>query len=207
MTPLGGSPYRPGDIPYSGLDKEIPMKLPVLPGQAIARGDIVTLSGKQGEQSMEAGHAIRAESIGDTGDARNWGDVSRGAFMAKEGTDGRVAAGGTGMIQVMPPSGQITTLLDGGITVGSLVGVDLRIDTGTERIDRDDVVTSTHSSPNEKNIGHLWQQARLIPHEQSQEPLMRKALLGRVLAIYPARARTSAIKSGHNDCAIVRGCM
>ena len=93
---------------------------------------------------MEPGHAMHAESIGDTGDARNWGDVSRGAFMAREGSDGSRAARNPKMIPVMPQSGQITTLLDGGIAVGSLVGVDLRTDTGTERVDRDDVVTSAH---------------------------------------------------------------
>jgi len=206
MTPLGG-PYRPGDVPYSSIDNEIPMKLPVLPGQAIARGDIVTLSGKPGEQGQEDGHAMRVESIGDTGDARNWGDVSRGAFMAREAAVDPGTARSPRVIQVMPPSGQITTLLDGGITVGSLVGVDLRIDTGTERADRDDAVTSTHSPPDEKNVAHLWQQARLIPHEKRHDPLMRRALLGRVLAIYTPRERTPVIRSRHNDCALVRGCM
>lgn len=202
MTPFGGSAYRPGDVPYSNLDHEIHMKLPVLPDQKIFKGDIVTLSAEP-----EPGYAVRAGSVGDRGDARNWGDVSRGAFMARDGPDGPVAADGTRTIRVMPPAGQITTLLEGGITVGSLVGVDLRIDTGTERIDRDSAVTSTHGSPDEKNIGHLWQQARLIPHERRDEPLMRKALLGRVQEILATRERGNIMRSGHNDCAIVRGRM
>lgn len=208
MTPLRGCTHRPGDIPYSTPDTEIPMRLPVLPGQEIARGDIVTLSGGPGHEArgMEPGHAIRAESVGDTGDARDWGDVSRVAFMAREGSDGSRAARGPKMIPVMPPSGQITTLLDGGIAVGELVGVDLRTDTGTERVDRDDVVTSAHGPPG-GNAGRLWQQARLIPHERRDEPPMRRALLGRVQEILATRERGPVTRSGHNDCAIVRGCM
>lgn len=199
MTPLRGCTHRPGGVPYP--DHENPIKLPVLPGQEILKGDIVTLSG-----GPEPGYAVHAESAGDTGDARNWGDVSRGAFMAMEGTGGPVAAGRAVMIPVMPPAGQITTLLDSGITVGSLVGVDLRIDTGTERTDRDGAVASTYSPPG-GNAWRLWQQARLIPHERRDEPLMRNALLGRVWEILATRERGPVTKSDHNDCAIVRGCM
>ncbi|RNJ71489.1 MAG: hypothetical protein EB824_06840, partial [Thaumarchaeota archaeon S15] len=181
------------------------MRLPVLPGQKIAKGDIVTLSGEPGHKARgkEPGHAMHAESAGDTGDARNWGDVSRGAFMAREAAADPGTARGPRMVWVMPPSGYIITLLDGGIAVGELVGVDLRTDTGKERVDRNDVVTSAHRPPG-GNAGRLWQQARLIPHERRDEPLMRKALLGRVQEILATREREPVTRSGHNDCAIVR---
>lgn len=208
MTPIRGrmgSPYRPGDVPYGHLDFNIPMELPVLGGQVIAKGDIVTLSPGPGQGSScgERGYAMRAESIGEGGAARNWGDVSRGAFMALRHVDSSGAASGAKSIPVMPPFGQITTFLDGGITTGSLVGVDLRIDTGAERLDRHNVVSSTYSSHNERNIGQLWQQARLIPYEQSRDPVMRKALLGRVERIFSPRGTKPAVKSQHNDCGLV----
>lgn len=205
MTPLRGSPCEPGDVPYRNLDLNIPMELPVLGGQVIAKGDIVTLSGGAGPgaRGEENGYARRAESVGDTGDARNWGDVSRGAFMALRGVDGSKAASGAKRITVMPPYGQIITLLDGGITSGSLVGVDLRVDTGRERVDRDNAVTSTYSTPSERNIGRLWQRARLIPHEQRRDPVMRKALLGRLEKIFVPREREPAVKSRYNDRGLV----
>lgn len=204
MTPRSGCTGRPGDIPYRDV-RDVPMRLPALPGQAISVGDIVTVSGGQGHevQGREPGHAMHAESVGDKGDERNCGDVSRGAFMATGSAGG---PGGAGAITVMPPTGPITALLDAGIAVGSLVGVDLRGDTGTGRVDRDDVVTSAHGLP-DGNTGRLWQQARLIPHERRGEALMRKALLGRVLTILAARERGLVTRSSHNDCAVVLGRM
>lgn len=199
MTFYAGSPgsCRPGDVPHIRFDSHV-VGLPVRPGHVIGRGDIVTPSAPG-----EPVGAARAASIGDGAAARNWGDVSRGAFMALQGAGGPRGAGGDEWVRAMPASGEITTLLDAGVTVGSLVGVDLRIDAGTGRADRDSAVGSGYSPPGESNAGQLWQRSRLMTREQAGDPALRGALLGRVKRILPARAGGPSRESRHGDCGIV----
>lgn len=192
---------RPGDVPRMRTYASSIVELPVRPGQVIKRGDIVTLPALEGP--VEPRGAALVESIGDDGVTRNWGDVSQGAFMALHGTGSPRGAGDHVEVRAMPASGEITTLLDAGIAVGSLVGVDLRIDDGARRVDRSSAVTGGRGSPGESGIAQLWQRARLMTPDQAGDPALRKAFLGRVKRIPSARAGKPAQKSRHNDCGVV----
>lgn len=68
-----GEAHWPGSRAYVLRPANAMYAHPVLAGQQICLGDIVT---------MLNGGIVRVESAAESGDGVNWGDVSGGAFMA-----------------------------------------------------------------------------------------------------------------------------
>lgn len=86
-----GEASWPGSRTYGHLESNEVHEHPVLAGQQICVGDIVTL---------DRGCIARVESAAGSGDGMNWGDVSRGAYMALAPADTTPPQGRPGTVSV-----------------------------------------------------------------------------------------------------------
>jgi len=166
-----GSGIKPGLQIY--ISDPAPEELPALGGQQICMGDIVT---------MRDGHACQVGSVGTTGDEVNWGDVSRGAYMALASVDMEGRPDGDDTVPVCGLGSRVATRLDCGIAAGTVVGVDLRgVGANGKRIGRERAVTVPMLRPADRE---LWQRARRLS-EAGTGGAGQLAALGRVTKVIP----------------------
>lgn len=166
-----GSSVKPGARIYTA--NPAPLPVPVLGGQQICVGDIVALRG---------GYACQVGSVAATGDAANWGDVGGGAYMALASVDMAGRGSGEDTVPVHDPGSAVETRLDGGISAGMSVGVDLRgLDESGERINRERAVTVPMLRPADRT---LWQRPRMLPDAGSGD-VAQLAAPGSVARIVP----------------------
>lgn len=167
-----GEGNSPGSRTYDLLPSNAIKYHPVLAGQQICLGDIVT---------MRNGCIARVESASESGDGVNWGDVSGGAFMALAPADTTQSRGGSETVPTYTYGAWVETILDANAVVGSPMGVDLRAVDGGRRADRRDPVT--------RSTGHgldptLWQRTRAMQGEDLRDSVQKKAFLGRLIEIF-----------------------
>lgn len=169
-----------------------PEELPVLGGQQICVGDIVTLEG---------GYVCQVESVAGEGDAVNWGNVGGRAHMALASVDTTGLADGEESVPAYGPGSVVETYLDGGIGVGATVGVDLRrLDEGGARVGREHAITRPMLRPSDRK---LWQRSRLLS-DAGSGAIRRLAALGRVTKVFPSDCSHRVSKQG--DAGMVRIC-
>ena len=164
-----GNAHQPGFDSY--LHNPPPLTFPVLANQQICQGDIVTLKDC---------YIAQVESVAPTGDGKNWGDVSNGAYIARAPVDTRGMSDGDETMPVNGPCSHIETFLDRGTTVGSLVGVDLRTIGKNGRSDR---LLAVKRSALRTDDRSLWQRTRNI--SAASAPIAKKTVLGRVDEVWP----------------------
>jgi len=121
-----------------------PEELLALGGQQICIGDIVTI---------RDGRACQVGSVGTAGDEANWGDVSRGAYMALASVDTEGHHDGDDTLPVCGSGSMVAAYLDGGIAAGTVVGVDLReVDASGRRMDRERAVAVPTLRPHDRAL-------------------------------------------------------
>jgi len=106
-THVGGG-VRPGSM--FCVSNPAPEELLALGGQQICIGDIVTI---------RDGRACQVGSVGTAGDEANWGDVSRGAYMALASVDTEGHHDGDDTLPVCGSGSMVAAYLDGGIAAGT----------------------------------------------------------------------------------------
>lgn len=155
-------------MPYAHLEGNVVHRVPALAGQDIRRGDIATQVGDR---------LARVTSVTAGGDGMNWGDVSRGAYVAlADSTSGSADAG----VPVYTYGAMVGVVLDAGIAPGARVGVDLRDCAGGQRVGRSaSVDMSTPRDPD----GTLWRRVRAMSPEDIGDTDRGKALLGTVAQV------------------------
>ena len=182
--PLGEA-SNPESVAHS--TDQIPLRPRVLPGQQICPGDIVTMRNNDG--------IVRVESVTKSGDGMNWGDVSGGAYVALESVDTVSAPGRLKTIPVFASGTRIVSILDADASLGSHMGVDLRVAEGDKRVGRRDPVTC---STDHRLDSELWQRTRVMSKEDLRDGIRKKAFLGQLVEIITP-SNPLAGKSVHGD--------
>ena len=175
MDPRGdhviGGANRPGSRTYSHREGNVMHHIPVLAGQKICLGDIVTQNGDFLE---------RVKSAATTGDGVNWGDVSRGAYMALAPVDTTNCRNGEESMPVYTYGAWVEVILYEDIAVNSRVGVDLRSQVDGKMVAR----TEADDDPNQRSRDPtLWKRVRAMSAEEMSDPVTGKAFLGRLVEI------------------------
>lgn len=167
-----GGARCPESRAYAYLEGNVVHHIPVLAGQGIRCGDIVTQVGDR---------AARVHGVSEEGDGANWGDVGEGAYVALATVDASGASGDR-TVPVYTYGAVVEVILDGGIVPGSRVGVDLRDCVGGRRADRS--APARAPSPG----GHdaeLWRRVRAMAPGDIADPKRGRALLGTVVRVSP----------------------
>lgn len=152
---------------------QLPICFPVLAGQQICQGDIVT---------TRDGNIVRVESSEKSGDGINWGDVSSGAYVALESVNTMSARYGSELTRVFAPGARIVSILDANASLGSCMGVDFRTVEGDKRVDRKDGPVTW--STDHRLDSELWQRTRVMSDEDMRNSIRKKAFLGKLVEIH-----------------------
>lgn len=177
-----------GNTPESIADEpnQFDLRAPVLAGQQICTGDIVT---------MRNGKIARVESAAGSGDGMNWGDVSGGAYVALESIDTTSPRVEPQLIRVLSSGKSVISVLEADAVPGSRMGVDLRAIEGDRRVDRKDPVTCL---TDHRLDSRLWQRTRVMSEDDMRDDVRKKAYLGQLDEILTGNARY-VVPSVHGD--------
>jgi len=177
----GNSPESIAHVP-----NQFALRIPVLAGQQICAGDIVTMRNEK---------IVRVESAAGSGDGMSWGDVSGGAYAALESIDTTPPCVESKLIRVLSAGTPTVSVLEAGAVPGSHMGVDLRAMEGDKRVDRRDPVTCL---TDHRLDSRLWQRTRVMSEEDMRDGVRKKAYLGRLDEIITGNA-PHVVRSVHGD--------
>jgi len=137
-----GSAHKPGYRSRNHLPQNTVLEFPVLAGQKIALGDIITLS---------SGHYASNFFSGNTATSYNTADLRRGMFQALNAVDNTGGSDGDEIVTVVGPGGWADLYAASGVGIGDWVEMDITQD-NTARDARTNQLATTVASASRQRV-------------------------------------------------------
>ncbi len=138
---IGGG-HKPGYRMRQHLDQNVVNEMPVLAGQRIAMGDIIT--------ATDSGLAANFET-GNASSSYNTADLRNGAFQALNPVDNSSGSDGDQLVTVVGPGGFAELYAAAGVEVNNWVEIDVNDDAATPAA-RTSQLARTVASPSRQRV-------------------------------------------------------